>query len=204
MSIIKVVGLDIETTGLKVEDGHKIIEICIGAYRYETETGELTKVGNFWTQRINPGRDIDPKAYAVHKISLADLMGKPTWEQVAPKVSKFLEWCGVGVAHNANFDFPFIGYELVRIGMDIPALDIVDTMQLGKTATPLGTAPSLQALAAMCDEEYDTSKAHAAEYDVEVMMNSFAKCLKWGVFEIAVPGLQAVEEQEVSDVENAA
>lgn len=196
MSILKLAGVDIETTGLKVEDGHKIIEICIGFYRYDTATSILTRVGNFWTRRINPERDIDPKAYAVHRISLADLMDKPTWDELAPQVLKLLNWADAGVAHNAMFDFPFIGYELARIDLPLPTLDIIDTMHLGKTATALGTAPSLQALAAMCDVEYDTANAHAADYDVDVMMQCTSKCLKWGVFEIALPGFNQGEEHD--------
>src|SRR5690606_34624149 len=114
--LILAVG-DIETTGLKQEDGHRIIEIALSFWAYDKTTGARRKIGKPYIQRINPERAIDPGAEAVHKISLSDLRGKPKWKEIAPTVSKILSKVDLFVAHNAAFDAPFIALELVRVGM---------------------------------------------------------------------------------------
>ncbi|WP_265452865.1 exonuclease domain-containing protein, partial [Klebsiella pneumoniae] len=58
-------GIDIETTGLDVYSGHKIIEIALVSYELETSR-KINEV----SLRFNPRRNIDAKAQAVHHISL--------------------------------------------------------------------------------------------------------------------------------------
>ncbi len=165
-------SLDTETTGLDVSDGHRIIEICIRCYDLATRRLKLNFV-----QRIDPQRSIQTKAQEVHGISLEDLKGCPTWEKVAPKVQLILSRSAVAVAHNAQFDMPFIGLELARVGLDIPEPKVFCTMENGRWATPIGKLPSLQELCFACGIDYDKTKAHAAEYDVEVM----TQCLWFGM-----------------------
>lgn len=166
---ILIAGLDIETTGLNQADGHRIIEIALSIYKLET--GE--KVGNFVT-RVNPERSIDPDAQAVHGIGLDDLLYAPKWEEVAPKVQRVLSACQYAVAHNGEwFDMPFVFGELMRAGQSLPTVGLIDTMLQARWATPDGSSPSLKALCFACGVDYDTSKAHAALYDVDVMMECF-------------------------------
>ena len=178
---IIVTGCDIETTGLSQEKGHRIIEISLMVYK--TMNGaDFTKIGE-WTRRINPLRSIDPGAQNVHKISIADLHGEPEWEDVAPHLIKLLNASDLLVGHNGNgFDFPFIALEIMRIGMDLPNFEVFDTMLEGRDSTGMGKVPSLQELCFAYDEEYDTSSAHAADYDTEQMMKCFFKACKWGQF----------------------
>ena len=63
---MRVVGLDLETTGLEVEKGHKIIEAALLTY-------EDGKLADAWVQRINPERPIDPGASSAHGIVYADV-----------------------------------------------------------------------------------------------------------------------------------
>ena len=63
--------LDTETTGLRTEDGHRVIEIgCV-----ELINRRLT--GNHFHQYINPEREIDAGAQAVHGITNDFLQDKP-------------------------------------------------------------------------------------------------------------------------------
>lgn len=172
------VGIDTETTGLEPEKGHKIIEICASFYN---EDGK--KLGT-WVQRVNPNRSIDQKAYDVHKISVFDLQGEPTWEQVAPKVHRILERADVLVAHNADFDVGFIAQQLTDAGLDIPSIEVFCTMENGRWANYEGKAPKLMHLCRSVGVEYDVDKAHAAEYDVDVMMQAFFIALKEGFFKL--------------------
>jgi DNA polymerase-3 subunit epsilon len=167
--MIIVGGLDLETTGLEQSAGHRIIEIAILLYNLET-TAFLGK----FVQRINPMRPIDPAAQAVHGITFDQLAAEPVWEVVAPRVSQILSKIQYGIAHNGlTFDFPFLAAELMRVGVTVPVFEPIDTMAEARWATPLGKNPNLRELCFACGVEYDPTKAHAAEYDVEVMMQSY-------------------------------
>lgn len=177
-------GLDIETTGLEQEKGHRIIEFATQVYLYDETTDVVTPKGKF-VQRINPQRSIDPGAFAVHGISYEDLAYSPTWEEVAPKIVKVIGACDLIVAHNGNgFDLPFIAAELLRIGQPIPAVQAVDTMIQGRWATPMGKLPNLGEFCFATGVEYDKEKAHAAEYDVEVLMKGFFVALRKGFIQL--------------------
>lgn len=183
MSKIVVGFTDIETTGLKVEEGHRIIEIAYSAWSYDTVTGDRRKIGKTWMQRIDPKRPIDAGAQAVHGISLADLKGCPEWEAVAPIVHKLMSKSDVVVAHNGEgFDLPFIGYELVRIGYKLPNVKVFCTMVNGRGATAYGKAPNLGELCYATGVDYDPDTAHAADYDVEVMENAYWNGVDSGLF----------------------
>lgn len=175
-----IAGSDIETTGLNQAEGHRIIEICVSIYELETQI----KRGSF-TQRINPQRAIDPEAQAIHGIGLEELMGQPTWEEVAPKIAALLGKVDHFVAHNGDgFDLPFIYGELLRVGQPLPQLGSIDTMLQARWATADGSVPNLRALAFACGVPYDPSKAHAADYDVDVMMQCFFQQYPRGFFQL--------------------
>lgn len=162
-------GLDIETTGLSAEKGHRIIELACTLHDFHT--GKL--LGK-WAPRINPMRSIDAKAQAVHGISIEELMHEPKWEAVAPKLVKLLKKVDLIVAHNGDgFDLPFIIHELDRIGLEVPDVATFDTMTGCYWATPDGKPPSLRELAHSLGYKYDEEKAHSALYDTALMMRCF-------------------------------
>jgi DNA polymerase-3 subunit epsilon len=179
-----IAGSDIETTGLEPGD-HRIIEAYVGLYDLSTR-----KLVDKYFTRIDPQRTIQPAAQAVHKIALSDLQGEPLWKDVAPTFHAILERADVDlvVGHNwRDFDGPFVDYEMVRVGLPKLTKPIFDTMQEGRFATPTGLVPNLGALCWACGIEYDASQAHAAEYDVDVMMQAFFRGLDWGFFKINQP-----------------
>lgn len=179
-SPILIAGADIETTGIMQPDGHRIIEVCVRIH--ELDTGKFR--GQFMS-RVNPERGIDPDAQAVHGISLDDVLSAPTWDKVAPQLAKVLSVCRYVVAHNGEgFDAPFICGELVRAGQALPEFALIDTMLQARWATPDGSLPSLKALCFACGVEYDTTKAHAADYDVKVMMDCFFRQYPRGFFQL--------------------
>lgn len=172
-------GLDLETTGLKQAEGHRIIEVALSLHK---EDGSL--IGSYVT-RINPQRPIDPKAQEVHGISTADLVGCPLWESVAPKLSGLMSKCDYLIVHNGEgFDIPFLVHEFIRVGVSVPQVRLIDTMLQGRWATPDGAVPNLGALAFASDVPYDKSKAHGALYDVEVMAACFFKWFPAGFFKL--------------------
>lgn len=175
-------GLDTETTGLEPGD-HRFVEVFVELIDYPTRKSVGKKL-----QRINPQRSIQPAAQAVHKISLSDLMGEPKWEDVAPALHKLLNRCDLLVAHNGEgFDLPFLNYEFKRVGLPAITVPVFDTMLEGRWATPVGKVPNLGELCWACEVDYDGSKAHAADYDVNVMLQCFFRGMDWGFFRPALP-----------------
>ena len=79
------VVLDTETTGLEVKDGHRIIEI-----------GAFEIVGRRVTERrfhqyVNPQRDCDEGALAVHGINRQFLEGKPKFGEIVDDLLEFVK-----------------------------------------------------------------------------------------------------------------
>ena len=175
-------ALDTETTGLEWGD-HRFVEVYVEQIEYPTRKSLTKKL-----QRINPQRSIQPAAQAVHKISLSDLVGCPAWEDVAKNLHALLSGCDLLVAHNGQgFDLPFLNYEFKRAGLSELRVPMFDTMLEGRWATPIGKVPNLGELCWACEVDYDGSKAHAADYDVGVMIECFFRGLDWGFFRAPLP-----------------
>lgn len=100
--------LDTETTGLNPRDGHRVVEIgCIELFDRE-QTGE------YFSCHINPERESDADAFAVHKLTTEFLSHHPVFAGV---VDAFLKFVGDSplVIHNVDFDLGFINSELKRL-----------------------------------------------------------------------------------------
>ncbi len=99
------VVLDTETTGIQVEQGHRVIEIgCV-----EMINRRVTQ--NKFHCYLNPEREIDQGAQAVHGLSLDFLADKPLFADVAVEFMKFVEGAEL-IIHNAPFDLGFLNTEL--------------------------------------------------------------------------------------------
>lgn len=105
---LALVVLDTETTGLYPGLGHRVTEI--GAVRFE----KWRPVAQL-SQLVQPGRKIEAKATEISGIADEDLLGQPSFADVAPALLDLLDGAVV-VAHNAKFDAEFIGLELWLAG----------------------------------------------------------------------------------------
>lgn len=168
---MKIVGLDLETTGIGEE--HKIIEYC-GIVQENGKEIEFDSI----LQRFNPKRSIDPKAEAVHHISLADLVSEPTFESKAKEIHEQLKNASLIIIHNASFDTSFLNREFQRLGLAPVTTYTLCTMRSSRWATFDGKVPRLEELCFALDIEYDKEQAHGARYDVEVMLKCFNKIIK--------------------------
>ncbi len=143
--------LDTETTGLEVRDGHRIIEI-----------GAIEIVGRRITERrfhqyVNPERECDDGALAVHGINRQFLDDKPKFADIVDDLIEFVKSAEV-VIHNAAFDVEFLDAELVRIGRNrFPdyCMKVICSLQHAREQHP-GKRNSLDALC----ERYAVSNAH--------------------------------------------
>ncbi len=193
-------GIDLETTGLDPEKGHRIIEVGYGLFRYDPATNEAKPVGNgCYLTRVNPGRSIDPAAQAVHGISLSELANEPTWGAVAPTVMKLLHATDLLLAHNMNFDLPFLATELAREGYEVPPdLECLCTAEKGRAVTPMGNFPSLKALCWAMDVDYDDTAAHAADYDIMRTMEAFFTGITRGLYALPILSADGITGQKVA------
>ncbi len=174
---MKIIGLDLETTGFLDSGDHRIIEVYAGLWDVNG-----VMIDEFYSH-INPERSIPAEATKVHHITYADVASAPIWGTVAPSLRAFLEQADYFVAHNAPFDIGFLKQEYGRNGeamVDRPAIDTAAY----KGATPDGKTPTLQELCFAMGVDYDPALAHAAEYDVRVMMEAFFNGLAWDHFHL--------------------
>ena len=150
MSLRQVV-LDTETTGLSAEDGHRIVEIgCV-----EIVNRRLT--GRSLHLYLDPERDVDAGALAVHGLTRERLQSEPRFGDVADRILGFLEDAEV-LIHNAPFDVGFLDAELARVErarFRAHVAGIVDTLAMARELHP-GRRNSLDALC----ERYAVSNAH--------------------------------------------
>ena len=145
--------LDTETTGLNPRSGDRIIEIgCV-----ELVHRRLT--GNNFHRYINPERDSEEGALAVHGLTTDFLADKPKFAEIAAELRDYLAGAEL-VIHNAPFDIGFLDAEFKRLAL--PSLQqqvegVIDTLVQAKEMHP-GKRNSLDAL---CDR-YGVSNAHRA------------------------------------------
>ena len=97
--------LDTETTGLDPRQGHRIIEVA----GVEVVNRRLTN--RHFHQYINPDRDIDEGAQAVHGISREFLADKPRFADIVDGFLDFIDGAEL-IIHNAPFDVGFLNAEL--------------------------------------------------------------------------------------------
>jgi DNA polymerase-3 subunit epsilon len=103
--------LDTETTGLEPGLGHRIIEIgCV-------ELVSRRATGRTFHRYLNPDRDIDEGALAVHGLTRAELEREPHFAEVAEELVEFIRGAEL-IIHNAAFDVAFLDAELARLPGD--------------------------------------------------------------------------------------
>lgn len=161
--------LDTETTGLETAQGHRIIEIgCV-----ELVNRRLT--GRHYHQYINPEREVDPGAFAVHGISNERLANEPVFAQIA---NEFLDFVGDAelVIHNAAFDIGFIDYELSLLNPGHTSItdkcSVVDTLLLARNKHP-GQKNNLDALCKRYSVDNSQRELHGALLDAEILADVY-------------------------------
>ena len=162
--------LDTETTGISPRDGHRIIEIGALELMHHLPTGRKLHL------YINPERDIDEGAIAVHGITSDFLADKPIFADVA---EEFLAFIGSDplVIHNASFDMAFINAELTRV--DRPMLAIgqaIDTLAIARKKFP-GAQANLDALCRRFEIDNTHRDLHGALLDADLLASVYIELL---------------------------
>ena len=156
--------LDTETTGLEHKLGHRIIELgCV-----EMINRRLTN--RHFHRYVNPEREIDEGALAVHGITLDFLQDKPRFTTIAAEFLDFVRGAEL-IIHNAPFDIGFLNAELARLDMapiGTVCHAVHDTLRMAKELFP-GKRNSLDALCDRYGIDNSRRTLHGALLDAEIL-----------------------------------
>ena len=162
--------LDTETTGISPRDGHRIIEIGALELMHHLPTGKTLHI------YINPERDIDDGAVAVHGLTSAFLTDKPLFAEI---VDEFLFFIGDSplVIHNASFDIGFINAELDKIQHPpLPMDRAIDTLAMARKKFP-GAQANLDALCRRFEIDNSHRDLHGALVDADLLASVYVELL---------------------------
>lgn len=157
--------LDTETTGLETKEGHRIIEIgCV-----ELMNRKFT--GKRFHQYINPDREIDSEAVAVHGITNHFLKDKPKFNEIMEDFINFVTGAEL-IIHNAAFDVGFLNYELMLANKKSKPLTsickIIDTLLIARQLH-VGQKNSLDALCKRYGIDHSHRELHGALLDAHLL-----------------------------------
>ncbi len=158
------VVLDTETTGLDFRLGDRVIEIgCV-----ELLNRKLT--GQRFHRYINPEREVEAGALAVHGLSTEFLQDKPRFGEIADEFLDFIRGAEL-VIHNAAFDVGFLNNELAlqrEASLEQACLGVVDTLKMARELHP-GRRNSLDALCERYAIDNSSRTLHGALLDAELL-----------------------------------
>ncbi len=159
------VVLDTETTGLDPKDGHRIIEIgCV-----EIIDRRVTR--RYYHQYINPQREVDEGAMAVHGISSEFLADKPLFSQIVDDFIEFIDGAEL-VIHNAAFDVGFINHEFNLLNKALGRVEdrctVLDTLLMARRKYP-GSGVSLDKLCSRLGIDNSHRELHGALLDAQIL-----------------------------------
>ena len=159
---MKEIVLDIETTGLSVRDGHRIVEIgCI-------EIENLIPTKNNFHCYLNPERKVSESALKVHGYTDEFLADKKRFKDIADDFLKFIEGKKL-IIHNAEFDIGHLNNELSLINKEnISKENIIDTLEIARNKFP-GSGVSLDALCKRYRIDNSKREKHTAIIDCELL-----------------------------------
>ncbi|MFP3889474.1 DNA polymerase III subunit epsilon [uncultured Ralstonia sp.] len=156
--------LDTETTGLNAATGDRVIEIgCV-----EMVNRRLT--GRNLHFYINPEREIDAGAMAVHGITNEFVADKPRFAEVVAEIRDYVQGAEA-IIHNAPFDLGFLDMEFQKLGLPTFREHLsghIDTLREARQMFP-GKRNSLDALCDRLGVSNAHRTLHGALLDAELL-----------------------------------
>ena len=184
--------LDTETTGLEHKLGHRIIEIG----GVEMRNRRLTN--RHFHRYLNPDRDIDEGALAVHGISLDFLQDKPRFAEIATEFLDFVRGAEL-IIHNAPFDIGFLNAELDRLDMapiGTVCHGVLDTLRMAKDLHP-GKKNNLNVLCERYGVDNSRRTLHGALLDAEILAEVYVAMTRGQESLIMDLGNDSAEQQAI-------
>ena len=182
----RLIVLDTETTGIRPEEGHRIIEVgAVQILNREITSTEFHKY-------VQPNRPVGDSVN-IHGITDKFLINKPQFNKISDDLLSFIEGATL-IIHNAPFDLGFLDNELKINGFNKKIEDIcqiIDTLELSKKQRP-GTMHNLDALCRRFGVDTSARTRHGALLDAQILAQVY----------LAMTGGQSILFQESSDIES--
>ena len=182
----RLIVLDTETTGIRTEEGHRIIEV--GAVQIVNREITSTEFHKY----IQPNRTVGDSVN-IHGITDKFLINKPQFNQISNDLLDFINGATL-IIHNAPFDLGFLDNELKINGTNKKIEDIcsvIDTLELSKEQRP-GTMHNLDALCRRFGVDTTARTRHGALLDAQILAQVY----------LAMTGGQSTLFQESSDTKS--
>ena len=161
----RLIALDVETTGLRISEGHRIIEV--GAV--EILDREITNTE--FQKYVQPNRKVG-ESVNIHGITDKFLINKPQFNQISDDLLSFIKGATL-VIHNAPFDLGFLNNELKIFGINETIENIctiIDTLaESRKKSEKQGQKHSLDALCRRFDIDDSSRTKHGALIDARIL-----------------------------------
>ena len=161
MDKTKYAVVDLEMTGSDFDGDNRIIQIGCAF----VENG---KIVDTFQSKVNPQRPIPEGITKLTGITDEQVQNAPKFNDIVDEVYRKLV-DAVFVAHNVEFDFPFLNQELVRSGY--PELDVqaIDTVSLSQIVFSFTKGYRLRDLTSYLKIEHDDP--HSADSDAIATAN---------------------------------
>ncbi|MEX0380563.1 exonuclease domain-containing protein [Leuconostoc sp. MS02] len=159
------VVVDLETTGQSVTKGGRIIQIGMTFIKHR-------KIVDHFESFVNPGQLIDRNIQQLTHIAQKDVKNAPYFEELAPMLQTLLQ-DAIIIAHNVNFDYPYLNDEFSRTGFPELGSSAIDTVQLAQILLP--TAPGYRLLDLTTYLDITLNNAHRANADAHATALLFLK-----------------------------
>lgn len=153
--------LDTETTGLDPKQGHRIIELAA----IELEGRKIST--RRFHRYLNPEREIEEAAVAVHGLTYERLQNEPKFADIAISFMDFIDGAEL-IIHNAPFDMGFLNHELELLGLPPLQNEVTDTLKVARDMHP-GKKNSLDALCSRYEIDNAHRTLHGALLDTELL-----------------------------------
>ncbi|WP_294976915.1 exonuclease domain-containing protein, partial [uncultured Leuconostoc sp.] len=159
------VVVDLETTGQSVTRGGRIIQIGMTFIKQR-------QIIDHFESFVNPGQLIDRNIQQLTHIAQKDVKNAPYFEELAPMLQNLLNDTII-IAHNVNFDYPYLNDEFRRTGFPELTSSAIDTVQLAQILLP--TAPGYRLLDLTTYLDITLNNAHRANADAHATALLFLK-----------------------------
>lgn len=159
--------LDIESTGTDREND-RIVELSL-CKLFPDGKREIK------TNRYNPGIPIPASATEVHKITDADVAGKPFFKQHAKAILNWIEGCDIAGFNSNAYDCVMLFCEMARCGLywDYTKHRLIDVGNIFKIKEPRTLSAAVKMY---CGKDHE--EAHGAEADALATLEVLEKQLE--------------------------
>ncbi len=159
---------DLETTGINISKD-RIVEISILKVHPNGKEDSKTWV-------VNPEMPIPKEVTEIHGISDADVVGKPTFKELAKEVYNMIKDSDLGGFNSNRFDIPLLAEEMLRADVDFDMKNRL-SVDVQTIFHKMEQRTLTAAYKFYCDKNLDG--AHSAEADTnatyEVLKSQIAK-----------------------------